>query len=161
MLRARARSNKLALALSFLQPEDRELTQMPQITLENGLTVRVRAFRRSNEHVVLADAVRGAQTQAYDREYRDSIQQFEKDWLSGRRDQELPLPSTGAEVFMADLYCEAVGVRPRDVARVDTRLVGGSGTEWRVRWNIDGRFYPRFRVGDTVERSATVMSVKL
>lgn len=134
---------------------------MSRITLGNGLIVRVRAFRRETGQIVIADAVRNADTRTYDREYQDSIKRFEEAWRSGQRGEDLLLPSTGAEVFMMDLRCERVASRYPDDVTVDSRRIGGSGTEWRVRWDIDGHFPSRFRVGDTSTNYVLVSAVKM
>lgn len=128
---------------------------MPIVQLENGLVVRVRAFRRHGRHVVIADAVRGENTRAYDREYYASIARFERAWVAGMRGNELVSPLTGAEALMMRLRCDSGGTG----ARHSSRMIGGSGTEWRVRWNIDDPLAPRYRVGDSVANSVTVRAV--
>lgn len=130
------------------------------MTLENGLTVRVRAFSRGTRRIVIADAVRSAATQEYDRKYQESIASFQEAWHLGQRDEELLLPRTGAEVFMVGLYCESIASTSRDAVRFDSKLIGGTGTEWRVRWNIDDHFPSRFRVGDSSENYVPVTAAK-
>lgn len=122
---------------------------MKTLRLTNGITVHLRIRRAMDGSTcVVAAAEEDARTLEYDREYRQSIAQFEAAWRTGVRGDSLQPPETGAEVFMTGLWCERLAHGAPQPVRLTSSWVGGTGTEWQVRWNTAVRPGDRFRVGD-------------